>query len=106
MNQIFEFFQNNKDTEFSELTLEINNIQSIRNDFSNKLPRVFSSVAEVLANSDTKALIFHNNCYYIIHIDPFFELSLGSNISNNETLYCYFQKFNCSGRASAFYQMV
>jgi hypothetical protein len=106
MDQIFEFFQNNKNTEFSELTIEVNNIQSIRNDFSNQLPIVFSSVAEVLANSDTKALIFYNNSYYLIHIDPFFELSLDSNISNNETLYCHFQKFKCNMRAIAFYQMV
>lgn len=106
MDTIFEFFQNNKNTDLSDKKVEIGNIQNIRSQFSNDLPILFSQVIEVLANCDTKGLVYDSigDTYYVIHIDPFFEISIGD--SGCETIYCHFEKIESADRAFAFYQMV
>lgn len=105
MDTIFEFFQNNKYSDISDAVVEIN-FQNIRSKFSDDLPRLFAQVVDVIANCDTKALLYDNNTdiYYIIHIDPYFECSIGD--SGCSTIYCQFQEFKGECESVAYYQMV
>jgi len=103
MDKVFEFFQNNKHNNLSELFVEISNFQTIRNEFINVLPHLFSQIGNVIANSETKALIYIDDIYYMIHIDPYFELSIGD--SDCSHIYCYFEKYDSEEIAFAHYQM-